>query len=1027
MISQILAALLVQGSAPAPATDYWQQDVRYEIRAALDEAAGVLAGSQRVWYRNRSPDTLTTFAFHLHLNAFRPGSRWADADSAERRRRFNDLRDPDYGFNHVRGVRIMGEPVEPIWPFAPDSTIVRFALPRALLPGDSMTVDLEWDARPSTTPRRQGRRGRHFDFAHSYPKVVVYDRHGWNEQPLYPGGEFYGEFATYLVELDVARDQVLGATGVPLCGDPGWEAVNRVPDKPIQYQRDHYPQAPRYEVVGTDCVPLTSESPRRRAATEGPLGARKRDPGPRESFRAEPATRKVVVWYAEDVHHFALSLDPDYRYEGGKWGNVVIHVLYRPGDEPGWGTGIAVTRTAMALEWLDGFFGPFAWPQITNLHRLDGGGTEFPMMMHNGSASLGLIVHELGHNYTMGILANNEWREGWLDEGFTSFQSSLFEESRRPGLDTYAQDEPFLTGLDLDGRSEPASLVSHRYRDFNSYNVSIYSRGELFFHQLRYIVGEEKLRQIMRTFYHRWRFKHVDELAFREVAEEVSGMDLSTFFAQALHGAVLVDYAVGRVRTARRLGGSAAGGEWSTRVEVLRKAEGRLPVEVWVVGESDTAMVRADGLGDRDWVTVTTRSKPKQVLLDPRLRTRDWNMLNNVWRRGWLWPSREPKVEHYVDTWFSQRTARDHRTTGYLPVLWYNDAAGITLGVRSRSDYFGRFQQELALLTYGTGWESDGGVKDEDFWVRVKNPTWLRSPGLSQQLDAYNVEGRFGARAALERTRFDHLGWGPVRRVGASLTWLEPDDRRYLDPGHYDDAGTVELTLIGGVADQRGGWSLATNASAGGGLAYNRQGLAAATGRADLDAFYGRLTLEATARRGTTPWGIGLRFYGGVATSGSAPVKQRQIYLAGSDPIQRFSNPFLRSSGALLVRPDVYYHSPGGGNLRGFDPRLSAEGLVAANLELERTLRTRRQGKFFRRIAVAGFVDLGHAFGEDGSTRFFADAGLGLRADHQLGQTRFTTRADFPLFVNRPALAQDRHPGLDEAGFRWAFSFSPAF
>ncbi len=72
----------------------------------------MLSGTERVRYVNRSPDTLFTFSLHLYLNAFRPGSRWADADSVEGRRRFNDLRDPDFAFNHVRQVRIMGEAVE---------------------------------------------------------------------------------------------------------------------------------------------------------------------------------------------------------------------------------------------------------------------------------------------------------------------------------------------------------------------------------------------------------------------------------------------------------------------------------------------------------------------------------------------------------------------------------------------------------------------------------------------------------------------------------------------------------------------------------------------------------------------------------------------------------------------------------------------------------------------------------------------------------------------------------------------------
>src|SRR5690349_6553678 len=137
----ILAMLVLQqvpaAPGPSPAPPYWQQDVAYEITARLDEPSGVLAGGEHIQYHNASPDTLTSFALHLYLNAFRPASRWADADSAEGLRRFNDLKDPDFAFNHVRSVRIMGQAVEPTYPFAPDSTVVRFALPQPLTPGDS--------------------------------------------------------------------------------------------------------------------------------------------------------------------------------------------------------------------------------------------------------------------------------------------------------------------------------------------------------------------------------------------------------------------------------------------------------------------------------------------------------------------------------------------------------------------------------------------------------------------------------------------------------------------------------------------------------------------------------------------------------------------------------------------------------------------------------------------------------------------------------------------------------------------------
>jgi hypothetical protein len=1005
----IIAALLLlqQAAAASDPQPYWQQQVAYEIDARLDEPAGVLSGTQRIRYQNRSPDTLRTFSLHLYLNAFRPGSRWSAADSAEGRRRFNDLRDPDFAFSHVRNVRIMDTPVKPIYPFAPDSTIVRFVLPRFLLPQDSMTVEMEWDARPSTVPRRQGREGRRFDFAQWYPKVVVYDRYGWQEHPLYPAGEFYGEFASFLVDLDIPTDQVIGATGVPVCGDPGWERANRNRAAPVEYQRSYY----------------GSRTP------------------PANCAGAAPG-RKRMRWYAEDVHHFALSLNPRYRYEGGSFGDVAVHVLYQPGDEPIWGNGVAVERTIAALTWLDRLFGKFAWPQITNLHRIEGGGTEFPMMIMDGSADLGLIVHELGHNYTMGILANNEWREGWLDEGFTSFQTDWFWETiGRPGA--YQDTEAGILLLDIDDYSEPPSLVAEAYRDFSSYNTAIYTRGNLFFQQLRYIVGHDTMHRILQTFYERWKLKHVDEAAFRAVAEEVSHRDLSTFFAQWLHSTTLYDYSVGKVKTVRRtitprldsLGQATRGtAGWITRIEVVRKEKGRIPVEVAVVAERDTGVVRAEGLAEREWVEVPTRSKPKEVLLDPGVRTHDWNMLNNRKRVARTFPwifGREMRVERYFHPYFSTRSRRDRLTAGWHPTVWYNDAGGVTVGLRSLTDYLGRFEQNQTLLSVARGWASDEGVEDIDFFVRRRNPLALRAPNVSQTLDGFNVEGRYGITAEAEWTRRAHLSFGPTWSRSATLQWVAVDDVRYLDPGLYDDVGTVELQLGSGVSTESGDWQLALRSSLGGGLAYNKDGLAA-SGRPDLDPFYFRGSVEGSARRPLGSFDFGVRLYAGVASGDQEAAKQRQIYFQGADPLRQLTNPFLRSRGALLVRDDFHYHSPGGAGVRGADPHLSTAAIVALNLELEHTVMTRPSG-LFHRVALAAFTDLSHGIGgssrdfSGGRLRFLGDAGVGIRARHRIGDTEFSTRFDFPLYVSRPELAQDRDPGDSELEFRWTFSFDEAF
>ncbi|MGH7497426.1 MAG: M1 family aminopeptidase, partial [Gemmatimonadales bacterium] len=880
-----------------------------------------------------------------------------------------------------------------IYPFAPDSTVVRFVLPEPLAPGDSMTVEMEWDARPSTVPRRQGRQGRRFDFAQWYPKVVVYDRYGWEEHPLYPAGEFYGEFGSFLVDLDLPDDQVMGATGVPVCGDPGWERANQSPKQPVEYQRDYY---------GASTPPA-------------------------DACGGATAGRKKIRWYADKVHHFAMSMNPDYRYEGGHFGNVAVHVLYQPGDEKSWGGGVAVERTQTALAWLDQLYGPFGWPQITNVHRIEGGGTEFPMMIHDGSADQGLIVHELGHNYTMGLLANNEWREGWLDEGFTSFQTTWFwEVMGKPS--SYSGDEAEILQLDLDDLSEPPSLVSEAYRDFTSYNIAIYTRGELFFHQLRYMVGDQTMHQILRTFYERWKFKHVDEAAFRLIAEEVSRQDLSTIFAQWLHDIDLYDYAVGRVKT--RQTDSA----WVTRVEVRRKSPGRIPVEVAILAQGDTAIGRTDGLAEREWVEIETKTRPREVLVDPRVRAHDWNMLNNRKRLGFS-PSQliapVPGSEIYFHPYFSTRSRRDHLTVGFQPTVWYNDAGGVTIGVRSRDDYFGRFEENATWISRSTGWGSDIRAHDLDFRFRLKNPVLLRAPGTSQALDVFNVEGRYGLTAKIERTRREHLSFGPIWTSGVTLQWVHPDDFRYLDRGYYDNVGTVELALTSGVSTRSGGWRLGASSSIGGGLAYNRSGLAA-SGRSDLDPFYFRGTVEGTAHRSLGgKLAFAARLFGGVASGESAAPKQRQIYLQGADPLEQLDNPFLRSRGALLVGDDFRYQVPGGADLRGFDSRISAAAVVALNLELERTVVTRPKAGLFNRVSLAAFTDAARAIGQSAEPlagepiRFVGDAGVGMRAEHRIGDTRFVTRFDLPLFVSRSGLAQDRALGDDRVAFRWVFSFQP--
>jgi len=611
---------------PGDTTGYWQQGLRYAITATLDERLGGVRARGELTYVNHSPDTLREFYVHQYLNAFRPASKWSDADTREGRVRFQKLRDPDYAYERFTATPTFdGVPVAPEYPGSPDSTVARFRLPRPLPPGDSLQALFVWEARLSTVPRRQGRKGRTFDFAQWYPKPAVYDRGGWQPNALVPAGEFYGEFGTYDVTMIVPEDQVIGSTGVAVSGDPGWTRALR-------------------------------------------WGAVHRNADAYDGVRAAPTVRvpagsRAVRFVARDVHHFGWSASPDYRYEGGVyvreappaatrfpvWDSVPVHVLYKPGDEEEWGGGKVVERTLFALRWLESIYGPYAYPQMTALHRIEGGGTEFPMLMMNGSASQGLILHEGGHIYTYGILANNEWQSGWLDEGLTSYQTSWalgrtrhdFAARRRAAaavatsasgprpLDAADSLSLAQTRLALLGRAEPVGLRADQFSQFAIYSAMIYSRAELMYGALHDVLGDSAFRAFLRDYYSRWALRHVDERAMRAAAERAYGKDLGWFFEQWVHGTGRIDYALRDVRTTTTGDGDA----WVTEARLVKVGEYAHPMPVGVLTSRGWTVVRGEALPRTQHVRILTAEEPVEVRLDPFESTEAWYAPNYVFPR----------------------------------------------------------------------------------------------------------------------------------------------------------------------------------------------------------------------------------------------------------------------------------------------------------------------------------------------------------------------------------------------------------
>jgi hypothetical protein len=982
-----LLLFLIAAQAAGPDSGRgWQQEVSYRISAALDEDARLLRGRQEVIYRNQSPDTLRSLVFHLDLNAYRPGSRWASSDAARGSGRLDRRPADEFGFTNVRDFMVGGLPRQPSWPFAPDSTSVLLALPEPLVPGDSIVVTMSWESRPATAPGVVGQRGRQFDFPASYPRLAPYGRRGWVDHPRLPGTERSGEFASYLFSLDVPRDQVVGAAGVPLCGDPGWESARFLPAGPVTYQRDWYqsfhdPAAARVAADSSACAPTASG-------------------------------RKTIIWYAEQVPDFGLAMSPEFRYEEGDLFQRPVRALYRSGGEAAWGAGLVTGWTESAIAWLAEILGRSPWPQTTVVQGLEAPGTGMPMLSLAAAPSRGEILRLLGHTSLAEAIGVDGWSDGWLDGGLTNFQSTLyFQALGEQGA--YSRLERTVLDWDLDGLSQPVGLPPDQFRDPVTASAMVNQRGELFFHQMRTAVGgNATMRAILRAWYDRYRLQRADGADFLALAASLSGADLSALSAQWLHGTALYDYAL-----ERSLVEPAGQGRWRTTIDVRRRAPGIFPVDVGVRFDDVIQLARATGQEVEQRLEIVTPLRPERITQDPAVRSHDWNMLNN----------RPPPTSRYLDTYFTRHSRRNGKTLGVAPTAWYNDAGGWTFGLRARTDYLDRFDLNEAWLGVSSGWGADSGRVNPDLRLVLKNPVRLRATGVTQQLGLRWGEGRAGADIAFEKTFRRSLADRGERALGLSLAWVTVTAPVYVDSSQYDDAGTVELTASGWrTAPSPGGWQLQLTGALAGGFQYRNAAGSPSIG----NQLYVRITVAATAHRPLARrLHLGARLFAGATVAGDSLVLQRQIYLAGADPYQQLHNPFLRSRGAILAREGVNYLDPGGAGVRGLAPATSAGQAYGVSAELEWVLRRGRG--LGERVSLALFGDAALADGDlaaPGGSGLVgvADAGFGIRVDNRIGRTPFQLRFDFPVWISRPALALDQ-PASSPFAFRWSFSFKPAF
>lgn len=608
-----LAAPLLAQPATTSDAPLSERRVAYDIDVRLDPETRSIEGQQRLTWRNPDRVPVDELQFHLYLNAFRDDRSTFMREGGHRHRDF-EASEGSPGSIEITRMTLLDAPQPDVSPRVPgagagvdltgalrfiqpddgnvdDRTVVAVTLPRPVEPGETVTLDIAFDA---TFPRVFARTGWEeksggelfFLGAQWFPKLGVYEVPGqryvpadaprgqWNTHQFHANGEFYADFGTYEVTLTTPAGYVVGATGV------------RVAE----------------------------------AAGEG---------------------TQTVTYRAEDVHDFAWTASNDFLEYTDTWRHVNLRLLLQPEHRGQAQRHFDAAKAA--LEYFDEWVGPYPYTTLTLVDGIGGSnGMEYPTFITCGTTyglpewlrALEVVtIHEFGHQYFYGLLASNEFEEAWLDEGINSYLETRILDTHYgagsvldfPGLRMGDRAFQRVTYTKMHPERGALFMRSWDYASFNDYGRNAYAKPATVLTTLERYLGWDTMHRILRTYYDRWRFRHPTTRDFIAVAEEVAGRDLDWFFDQFVYGSATVDYEVESIANPSSSDTTGA----QARVTVRRRSDGYFPQVLRVrFDDGTTEDVAWDG---RDaWKRFTFDRRVAEAYLDPEhVVWLDLDRLNN--------------------------------------------------------------------------------------------------------------------------------------------------------------------------------------------------------------------------------------------------------------------------------------------------------------------------------------------------------------------------------------------------------------
>ncbi|PIB33243.1 peptidase M1 [Gaetbulibacter sp. 5U11] len=470
---------------------YWQQHVDYKMDIDMDVNTYQYNGKQTLVYTNNSPDVLNRVYYHLYFNAFQPGSemdvRSRTIEDPDRRvgDRISKLAPNEIGYIKVNSLKQDGKTLS----HETVGTVLEVDLAKPIQPGESVTFTMDFDAQVPQQIRRSGRdnaEGVALSMTQWYPKLAEYDFEGWHADP-YIGREFHGVWGDFEVNLTIDKNYVVGGTG---------------------YQQGEA------EVKGN---------------------------------------KKTLRFKAPRVHDFTWAADPDYIHDTMQVPNGPMLHFYYKNDLPAenlqfWKD--LQPKTVQLMQYFSENVGQYPYDQYSVIQGGDGGMEYAMCTLITGKRSFGSLVgvtaHELAHTWFQFLLASNEAKHEWMDEGFTSYISDYAMDAvnntnlKNPAAGAYNG----YYYLVKSGKEKPQSTHADRYETNMAYGITAYNKGSVFLSQLGYIIGEDNLKKTLKKYFDDFSFKHPRPLDIIRTAEKISGLELDWYLMDWTQTTNTIDYAI---------------------------------------------------------------------------------------------------------------------------------------------------------------------------------------------------------------------------------------------------------------------------------------------------------------------------------------------------------------------------------------------------------------------------------------------------------------------------------------------------